>query len=427
MPAPAGDETRAGRPVAWRTCRLCGGADLQTVLDLGTQHLQGAFVKAGSPTPPDGRYPLECVRCRSCGLLQLRHSAPRAVLYSTYWYRSRVNQTMRDHLHWIAVRSAQILGRPPRRVLDVGCNDGTLLLSYEDCERVGIEPSNAGEDAPPELTVIRDYFPTAEPTAHPALRPGSVDVVTAIAMFYDSDDPVDFAERVGELLAPDGIWVVEVAYLPDMLRNAGYDAICHEHLTYFCLSSLEAVFAKAGLALVAAERNPINGGSICCFVAREDSHVAARSRYAAQTEQLRAAEHRLGLTTDGPYEDFARRVYRHRGQLQTLLRRLRAENRTIHVYGASTKGNVLLQFCGIDGSIVDFAAERNPQKFGAVTLGTNIPIISEAESRALRPDYYLVLPWHFRDEILPREAQTLRQGSRFIFPLPELEIVEWSG
>jgi SAM-dependent methyltransferase len=330
---------------------------------------------------------------------------------------------MRDHLSWIAEQSVRTIGRRPRRVLDIGCNDGTLLGAYDGCSRWGIEPSNAGDDIGKGPTIIRDFFPTE----HPDLRPGGFDIITAIAMFYDTDDPIGFARRVAQLLAPDGIWVVEVAYLPAMLRNAGYDAICHEHLTYFSLAALERVFAAAGLELLTAELNDINGGSICCFVGHRGARQDVRDRYAAATGRLRDAEKLLRLDDDEPYAEFATRVHQHREQLRSLVHRIRADGGTIHVYGASTKGNVLLQFCGLDSSVIDVAAERNPRKFGASTLGTNIPIVSEAESRRLRPDYYLVLPWHFRDEILTREAETLRQGGRFIFPLPELEIVEWTA
>lgn len=397
-------------------CRACGG-EIHLVFDLGAQFLQGAFVKPGKPPPPHVRFPLELARCGTCGLAQLRHTVPSDLMYRTYWYRSRINDTMRAHFAWLADRATGMLGRAPRRVLDIGCNDGSMLARLRPAECWGVDPSDAVGDVPPGLHVINDFFPTR----HEALRPGSFDLVLSIAMFYDVERPVEFASRVAELLAPGGVWVVEVGYLPTMLRNGGYDAICHEHLEYYSLGTLERIFHEAGLEVASARLTPTNGGSLCCFVTH-----ATPGRGDAPGEDvaaIRASEAAMGLDTAAPFEAFAKRVTEHRDRLRDMLLGLRDDGRTVHVYGASTRGNTILQFCGIDRSVVALAAERNPDKVGARTLGTDIEIISEEQSRRLRPDYYLVLPWHFRDEIVAREADTRRRGCGLIFPLPELEIV----
>lgn len=399
------------------TCRVCDGA-LRTVLDLGPQYLQGSFVKPGVSDPPKVKFPLELTRCAesACGLVQLRHTLPGELLYDTYWYRSRINDSMRAHLKWVVESALAVRGEAPRRVLDIGCNDGTLLENYSGTERWGIDPSSAADDAPDDFTLVRDFFPSKELDQ----CAGSFDIVTSIAMFYDVEDPVDFAREVERLLAPGGVWVVEVAYLPAMLETTGYDSICHEHLSYYSLGALTRILREAGLEIVRASLNGVNGGSICCFVTRSGE---TGDRADGSVPEIAERERELGLHGDAPYEQFADRVRGHRDKLAKLLHDLRDTGSTVHVYGASTKGNTLLQFCGIDSTLIPYAAERNPDKVGARTLGTDIEIISEAESRAKRPDYYLVLPWHFRDEIVAREAATLEAGCQLIFPLPAVETV----
>ncbi|WP_085066155.1 class I SAM-dependent methyltransferase [Catenuloplanes japonicus] len=411
------DEDVRGVAAERTSCRICQGP-LRTVLDLGPQYLQGSFVKPGFPAPPGERFPLDLTRCTdaSCGLVQLRHTLPGDLLYDTYWYRSRINDTMRTHLARIVESAVALHGGQPAAVLDIGCNDGTLLENYTGAERWGIDPSSAADDAPDTITLIRDFFPSKEL----ADEAGRFDVITSIAMFYDVENPVAFVREVERLLAPGGVWVVEVSYLPEMLEQTGYDSICHEHLSYYSLGALTRILAEAGLEIVRAGVNGVNGGSICCFVTRS-TEVAGRADDSVPA--LAERERRLRLDTDAPYDAFAARVRQRRDELVTLLHGLREDGRVVHIYGASTKGNTLLQFSGIDNTLIRYAAERNPDKFGARTLGTDIEIISEEQSRAARPDYYLVLPWHFRDEIVAREAATLAAGTRLIFPLPEIETI----
>ncbi|GAA0730959.1 class I SAM-dependent methyltransferase [Dactylosporangium roseum] len=417
-----GENARAAL-VERTNCRVCGGT-LRTILDLGDQYLQGSFVKPGVSDPPTVRFPLELTRCAepveggrdACGLVQLRHTLPGGLLYDTYWYRSRINDSMRAHLTSIAESAVAALGRSPRRVLDIGCNDGTLLENLSGADRWGIDPSNATDDAPDGITLVRDFFPSDALEEYA----GSFDIVTSIAMFYDLEDPVAFARAVGRMLAPGGVWVVEVAYLPTMLETTGYDSICHEHLSYYSLSTLQRILGEAGLKIRRASLNGVNGGSICCVATRSGEGAGCAD---GSVPEIAGRERELRLDQDAPYEQFGDRVRAHRDELATLLRGLRAQGSTIHVYGASTKGNTLLQYCGIDHTLIKYAAERNPDKFGARTLGTNIEIISEADSRAQHPQFYLVLPWHFREEIVAREAAMLEAGCRLIFPLPAVQIV----
>lgn len=416
-----------------QTCRVCGSPILLPVIDLGLQVLQGAFAKPGRPAPAEVTLPMRLVRCgadrdpAACGLLQTAASVPPELLYRTYWYRSGLNTTMRDHLRGIAEQAGALAGllagRPVPAVLDIGCNDGTLLLSYPAASlRVGVDPSDIAAGLEGDVTVVNAFFPSDDALAE--LAGTRFDIVTSIAMFYDIEDPCGAAAAISRLLAPDGLWVLELSYLPLMLLRNAFDTVCHEHLEYYSLAVLETVARRAGLRIFRAEVNGMNGGSIRCFAchAANDRFGTAEDR--AFLEALRRREAAMGLATDRPYRAFQARAEALREEVAGHLHAVRDAGGRVHVYGASTKGNVLLQWCGIGRDLVECAADRNPDKVGAVTPGTGIPIVSEAESRALRPDLYLVLPWHFRREFLERERATVMGGTKLLFPLPGVEIVE---
>ena len=411
-----------------KTCRVCGSPALTPVLNLGAQHLQGSFVKPGKELPPLRRIPLELVRCdveadeSACGLLQLRHSTPTEILYSAYWYRSGTNETMRNHLRGIATEAASLIDRPSARVLDIGCNDGTLLSYYPDTYiKFGVDPSDVARDAPSDINVIQALFPSEELRSRAGETP--FDIITSIAMFYDLEDPVAFVRDVKNALAPRGLWVFEMSYMPTMLDKNSYDTICHEHLEYYSLAVLEHIVRQADMRIFHATLNDINGGSIRCFATHTDNFSLGGSEPSSTLTQLRHTEFDLALDTDKPYRAFEERIQVHRDELSRLIKGYRTQGKRIHLYGASTKGNVILQYCGLDHTVIDCAADRNPEKHGARTLGTDIPIVSEEESRALMPDYYLVLPWHFREEFLEREQSMLAKGVSMIFPLPTIEVI----
>jgi len=410
------------------SCRVCSSSALTKVIDLGEQYLQGSFVKPDRQLPPMRKMPTSLVRCdpvrdeRACGLLQMEYTVPPEVLYSVYWYRSGTNTTMRNHLAGIARESAALLDKPTARVLDIGCNDGTLLAAFpEGFIKIGIDPSDLAREVPPGITVVRDLFPSEE--LFGALAGNTCDIVTSIAMFYDLEDPIAFAQAIRRLLSPDGLWCFEMSYMPTMLRMNSYDTICHEHLEYYSLAVIEYILQRADLKIVNVSLNASNGGSIRCYATHAGNLRYKRDEFALNVRTMRQQEFDLELDTDKPYRDFQERANVHRHELLDLLKKLRAGNKKVHVYGASTKGNTILQWCGIDNRLVECAAERNPDKYGARTLGTDIPIVSEADSRQARPDYYLVLPWHFREEIVERERAMLAAGVGLIFPLPTIEVV----
>jgi 2-polyprenyl-3-methyl-5-hydroxy-6-metoxy-1,4-benzoquinol methylase len=412
-----------------KSCRVCASTALTPVINLGDQYLQGSFVKPGKEMPPMRKIPLSLVRCdptkdeKACGLLQMEHTVPPEVLYSAYWYRSGTNNTMKKHLKGIVEEAVSMLNKSSGSVLDIGCNDGTLFNFYpEGFRKYGVDPSDVAQEIDKKTaTVIQDIFPSDELLN--CLQGTKMDIITSIAMFYDLEDPVAFANGIKNILAPEGIWIFEMSYMPMMLKMTSYDTICHEHLEFYSLAVIEYILKKSGMKVLNVTLNNINGGSLRCYATHITNFKYKNEQYFRNIQAMHRAEFDLELDTDKPYKNFQDRINVHRDELVALLKKLKAEGKKIHIYGASTKGNTILQWCGIDNKIIDCAAERSPEKYGAHTLGTDIPIVSEAESRKLNPDYYLVLPWHFKDEFIEREREILERGTQLIFPLPKIEIV----
>lgn len=409
------------------TCRVCGSASLKKVIDLGPQYLQGSFVKPGKEMPSSRKIDCTLVRCNpeadenACGLLQMEHSVPTEILYAAYWYRSGTNNTMRNHLKNIVDSVVDTVdGNKHPLVLDIGCNDGTLLSYYpKNFIKYGCDPSDVAQEVR-EATVVQDIFPSEE--LFRLLEGKKLDVITSIAMFYDLESPVSFVQGIKRFLASKGVWVFEMSYMPRMLELDSYDTICHEHLEFYSLAVIEKILALGGMKVFKISFNDINGGSIRCYATHKENSKWDTKENLQLINEIRHKEFDLELDTDKPYIEFQERIEKLKKDTHDLLVKLKKEGKKVHVYGASTKGNTILQWCDIDNSLVDYAAERNPDKYGAITLGTNIPIISEAESRAMNPDYYLVLPWHFKDEFMEREKDALEKGTGFIFPVPKVEI-----
>lgn len=312
-------------------------------------------------------------------------------------------------------------------VLDIGCNDGTLLGSYSSSgiERIGIDPSDAVKaiDAS-NITVVNDFF--SRRTFELASPTKKASVVTSIAMFYDLNEPASFVKDVADILADDGIWVLELSYLPEMLKANAFDTICHEHLEYYSLAPMEWLMRSQGLEVRRVDVNDVNGGSFRLVVGR--SGVGPLNDEAASyMDALRRAEEALELASDAPYRRFRESCKAIKEELTNLLGEIKSQGKRVYAYGASTKGNTLLQFCGLDSQVIEKAAERNPDKWGISTIGTDIPIVSEDQARAERPDYFLALPWHFYESFVIRERDFLERGGRFIFPLPEVRVVGKDG
>ncbi|MCK5345843.1 MAG: methyltransferase domain-containing protein, partial [Candidatus Heimdallarchaeota archaeon] len=289
-------------------------------------------------------------------------------------------------------------------------------------EKYGVDPSDLAQEIKDDVTVIPDIFPSDELLS--LLNEKQLDIITSIAMFYDIENPIEFTKGIKHILSPEGIWIFEMSYMPTMLKMTSYDTICHEHLEYYSLAVIEYIMKQAGMKIFNATINSSNGGSIRCYATHQDNFVYKKEEFIQNIKTLHHEEFDLELDTSKPYKNFQDRVNVHKEELIFLLKKLKKEGKRIHIYGASTKGNTILQWCGIDHRIIECAAERNHDKYGAFTLGTDIPIVSEAESRAMNPDYYLVLPWHFKEEFIEREKETLERGIGLIFPLPTIEIIK---
>jgi 2-polyprenyl-3-methyl-5-hydroxy-6-metoxy-1,4-benzoquinol methylase len=373
---------------------------------------------------------MSLVRCdatideKACGLLQMEHSVPPEILYSAYWYRSGTNNTMRNHLRGIVEEAMGFVDKQSIKVLDIGCNDGTLLSFYPSGYQLyGIDPSDVAQEIDTnKAIVIRDIFPSNE--LYAITGQDKFDIITSIAMFYDLEDPIAFTNGIKTILSTDGIWIFEMSYMPTMLKMNSYDTICHEHLEYYSLAVIENLLKRCDMKIFNVSHNDINGGSLRCYATHINNYKYKSEEFSSNIAEMHRKEFDLELDTDKPYKNFQDRINVHKADLQGLLRKLKGEGKAIHIYGASTKGNTILQWCDIDNSTIDYAAERNPDKYGASTLGTNIPIVSEAESRAMKPDYYLILPWHFKAEFIERERETLTKGIGLIFPLPTIEIIK---
>lgn len=413
-----------------KNCRICGNDQFVPVLDLGSQVLSGIFPESNSQSVPLA--PLEMVKCeekgdaRKCGLLQLRHSADVEEMYgATYGYYSSLSPSMVKHLQEIldklnAVRKLT----PGDAVLDIGCNDGTLLklVSTEGIERVGIDPSSKkfSSNFDEDITLICDYF------SHDVIKDGLADrkfhQITAIAMFYDLDEPLKFLQDIRSILAEDGIWALELAYLPTMLTNLVYDQVCHEHVTYPALSQIEWLAIRAGLKIIDVEFNDVNGGSFLVIGCRDDGDMSS-----ARDKIDLVLENEKPLSGMFPFLLFKERIQTHRKEVSQYFDEVRSSGMSMIGYGASTKGNIVLNYCNIGPSQLSAICDANPEKWGRVTPGSNIPIISKAEMRERNPDYLFVFIWHFHREVLEDEREFVMQGGKIVFDLPKLHIVERSN
>jgi SAM-dependent methyltransferase len=413
-----------------RTCRVCE-AELDPILSLGN-HYVSDFVL---PDAGDGEAaPLDLVLCRRCRLVQLRHTVPGELMYRNYWYRSGTNQTMREALADIAHKAEALIHlKEGDAVLDIGCNDGTLLASYETggITRIGIDPAeNLAEHSRKVADrVVVGFFDAETFESDAGLRGVRPKIVTSIAMFYDLEEPRKFVSDIKRIMDPEGLWIVQMSWLPLMLREHELGNICHEHLEYYSLQSFEFLLRLEGFEVVDVEINSVNGGSIRAYIrgksANPESFADATYRQlaAARVQSIRDQESGLFLGEHTPYEEFAFWAERIKNDVVSFIRQQVGNGKRVYVYGASTKGNTVLQYYGLDASLIAAAAERNRDKWGRVTVGSRIPIISEEQARTDMPDFFLVLPWHFLREFQSREREYLRSGGRFIVPAPHFALI----
>ena len=405
-----------------QNCRSCNSANIEVVFDLGEQALTGVFQSEALDDISSG--PVALVACDDCRLVQMQYSYLLDEMYSDgYGYQSGLTSFMRQHLKDVlSFASDQVTLNKGDYVLDIGSNDGTLLNHYpvNSYSLIGIDPvaKKYLDRYPKDASVVTDFF---SKESYFSVASNKAKIVTSISMFYDLEDPVTFAKSISSVLSEDGVWVFEQSYLPAMLRTNSYDTICQEHVEYYSLAAIQHILQQAGMTIVDASQNEVNGGSIRLAAVHKSSALA--SKISPEASWLIKQEKNHDIFCNQPWIDFKKNVARQKLDLVNLLTELKTAGKTVIGYGASTKGNVILQYCGIGPDLLPFIGDITPFKDGVFTPGSKIPVISMEKAKAMKPDYFLVLPWGFRGDILLREKEMISNGTKFIFPLPFVEIV----
>jgi hypothetical protein len=405
-------------------CRICGNHNLVGILDLGKQMLTGVFPKSKDDEVTVG--PLKLVKCygdNACGLVQMEHSYDLGEMYGdNYGYRSGLNASMVAHLK---AKVKRILSKnqlkPGDLVIDIGSNDSTTLQAYPaiDLNLVGIDPTGKKFKSfyPSHIKLIPDFF--SSNLVKQSFPNHKAKVVTSFSMFYDLEAPLDFMREVHEILDDDGIWVFEQSYMPTMLETNSYDTVCHEHLEFYALKQIQWMANNIGFKIIDVEFNDINGGSFSITVKKANGDQSIIN----EIQKILDAEVEMGLDTLRPFAEFEERVKQTRNNLLKFIYDVKSSGKTIAALGASTKGNVLLQYCGITTNEVSCVGEVNVEKFGCFTPGSWLPIISEDDLLSQNYDYLIVLPWHFKSFFV---GQDKFKKTTLVFPLPTFELVSSS-
>ena len=408
------------------TCPVCGSKNLVPILSLGEQFVTNFVEK---PNRDHVKGPLELVLCNvkdgGCGLLQLRHTLNRDILYRKYWYKSGISTTMVKALADI-VSSAEKLVKlsPGDLVVDIGSNDGTLLRQFKTpgLMTVGFEPSNLWKlGIEGTSKIINDYFNFE--AFKKEFGGKKAKLMTSIAMFYDLEDPNTFVEDVKKCLDKDGVWIIQMNYLGLMLENNTFDNICHEHLEYYSLLSLSNLLDRHNMEAFDVELNDVNGGSFRIYIRHEGGNIKSFSGAEERLRKLKAYEEKMGLYNNRAYDKFAKRIEKTKNDLMKFLGREVKKGKKIFIYGASTRGLVVLQYTEIDNKLIKAAVDKNPDKWGKYIVGTGIPIMSIEEYRKEKPDYLFVLPYHFIEEIKDQEKDFLAKGGKMIVAIPDFKII----
>ena len=402
-----------------KQCRNCKSKKLITLFSLGNLCFTGKFSSLNDNIK---KKPVTVVLCKSCELVQLAHNYDLKYLYGPdYGYRTGINRTMTDHVKKITQTLAKKTSlKKNDLVLDIASNDGTLLNSYKkNIIKFGVDPIlNKYKKNYKNIRYSISGFFSASKVKEKTKK--KFKIISALSVFYDLLNPNKFLRDVKTLLLPEGVFLLEFADLASIIKYKMFDTICHEHLEYYSSKVIINLVKKNDLRVFDIKQNFINGSSKQYYICHKNSKIKSKSKIINKT--LRS-ESKLKLNTVKTFKEFIQKINFLKTRLNNKIKYIRRNNQIIHCYGASTKGNVLLQYFNIDNKKISFAAERNKNKYGLVTPGSKIKIISEENSRKMKPDYYLVLPWHFKKEILKREKNTLRTGSKFIFPLPNFEII----
>ena len=400
-------------------CRNCLSKKIDKIFSLGNLYFTGKFLKKNLNAK---KGPINVVMCKKCNLVQLGDNFNMRYLYGPdYGYQTGINTTMTKHVRNIVKKlSRQVKIKKNDLVLDIASNDGTLLNFYnKNIITFGVDPlvRKFSSSYKKINYKISDFFSSKK--VKEKILDKKFKIITALSVFYDLQNPNKFLSDVEDILDKNGIFLLEFADLASIVKLNMFDTFCHEHLEYYSLKVVDQMCIKNNLRIFDIKSNSINGGSTQIFICKKDAKYL--NNYLI-IKKFFMAENKLQLNKKATFIKFFKRINKIKNIITNFLKNEKHKGKTIHCYGASTKGNVLLQYFKLDNKIIDYAAERNPKKYNLFTPGTKIKIISEKKSRGILPNYYLVLPWHFKKEILKREKQMLKKGSKFIFPLPNMSI-----
>jgi len=406
------------------------------ILNLGSFYVSD-FLNQNEKLDSRSKYPLDLILDEEIGAVKLTEAPPHNQMWGKYWYRSGTNASMKNELNSIVNEVCSRIKYNKNDIwLDIACNDGTLL-SFVPNEfiKLGIDPADdsfKNESSKIANVIVQDYFNlnSYEKTGYGEKK---CKVITTIAMFYDLEKPSDFIKDIVNVLDDNGVWVIQLSYTPLMLKQLAFDNICHEHFYYHSLNSLNKLFQKHSLKIVDANLNDANGGSVRVYIQKEKASITSYANAPLRDvcnfrvdSLLKYENDYFDISNPQNWNVFFENIQNLKEQTVSFIKSEKSKGKIIGGYGASTKGNTLLQLFNLDHTLIDFIAERSPYKFGLKTIGTEIPIISEEEMRKIKPDYLLVLPWHFINEFIERESEFLENGGKFIVPCPKFEIIEKS-
>lgn len=409
-------------------CRICGCKELEEAISIPHQFLSPTFVKSNKDNPLSRiKVPMTVVVCKNseCSLIQLKESTNPELLYTNYFYRSATNETMKKDLKTVVLKSQQHVDLKSNDiVVDIGANDCTMIQWFPDSlKRIAVEPAKnidwSHVDA--SIEIVNDFFPS--PKFINSLDGKKVKLFTSCAMFYDLDKPNDFVQSVKQNLDKDGLWCIQLSYALSMTKNLNFYDICHEHLEYYTLKTLRFLMKKNGLHLHHAQENRVNGGSAIVFI----SHIDKKKKDSSELLILLDEEKSMGLYEVDAYKIFYSRMINLKIKVNKYIDEEIANGNLVLGLGASTKGNVLLQFFGLDKQKIPAISEKQKAKAGLKTLGSDIDLISEEEAHLKNPSCMLVLPWYFKDEIVAREFEYIQNGGTLLFPMPYAHLVTKSG
>lgn len=406
-----------------QSCRLCGSKELVDVINLGLNHVQGAFITKNNPDPPKRKVFNGIIRCDpkkgGCGLVQSSLTCPPEILFSSYFYQSGVNELMKSHLKSV-VDDLLTFNPEPKTVLDLAANDLTLLKNYHPkTAKWGVDPNDIITKVDKgDINIVNDFFPSNK------LRSSlKFDLISALAVLYDLENPVYFLESAVRKLKSDGVLCVEVMYLPSIIKNLAWDTFLFEHLTHWSIATLENLIKESGGKLINIKLTPTNGGSVLAFIARKACNTYDKKEYQDNILTIKKQEFDLALDEESIFVNFKNRVEQHQRDLKTTLQKLKEQNKTIGLFACSTKANVLIESCVLE-EYFSYGIERSEEKFGGQTLW-GLPIKSESEARSLIDEntVWMVGPYFFKQNTLNREKESIDKGLQLLFPLPEISLV----